>query len=54
MPRATACLAAVEIATLTWVDWFSNRGCWNPSATSRRQKPRNAYYAMLDEQNLAA
>ena len=33
---------AVEFATLEWVDWFNNRRLWNPSASSRRPKPRNA------------
>ena len=33
---------AVEFATLEWVDCFNHRGCWSPSATSRRPKPRNA------------
>lgn len=33
---------AVEFATLIWVDWFNNRGCWSPSATFRRPKPENA------------
>jgi transposase InsO family protein len=31
-----------ELATLTWVDWFNNRRLLNPSATSRRPKPKNA------------
>ncbi len=31
---------AVELATLEWVSWFNTIACWNPSATSRRPKPR--------------
>ena len=33
-------LEDVEFATLEWVDWFNNRGCLSPSATSRRRSPR--------------
>jgi transposase InsO family protein len=33
---------AVEFATLEWVDRFNNRRLLEPSASSRRPKPRNA------------
>ncbi len=35
-----ALAGSVEYATLEWVDWFNNRGCSNPSATSRPPKPK--------------
>lgn len=33
---------AVEFATLEWSTGSTIAGCWSPSATSRRPKPRNA------------
>lgn len=58
---------AVEFATLTWVDWFNNRRLLEPIGVRRQSclrhdaavspQPAEAderYYAMLDEQKLAA
>ena len=46
---------AVEFATLEWVDWFNNRRQGrSPSATSRRPKPTERYYAMREEPAVAA
>ena len=33
---------AVELATLTWVDWFNHRRLMEPIGNTRRPKPRNA------------
>ena len=44
VPVADICrkagIEAVEFATLAWVDWFNHRPLLEPSATSRRRKPR--------------
>jgi hypothetical protein len=44
-------LRAVEVATLTWVDWFNNRRLLEPIPPAEAE---DRYYAILDEQKLAA
>jgi putative transposase len=45
---------AVEFATLTWVDWFNNRRLLEPIGNIPPAEAEERYYAMLDEQRLAA
>jgi putative transposase len=45
---------AVEFATLTWVDWFNNRRLMEPIGNIPPAEAEERYYAMLDEQKLAA
>jgi transposase InsO family protein len=45
---------AVEIATLTWVDWFNNRRLLEPIGNIPPAEAEERYYATLDEQKLAA
>jgi putative transposase len=45
---------AVEFATLTWVDWFNNRRLLQPIGNIPPAEAEQRYYAMLDEQKLAA
>jgi putative transposase len=45
---------AVEFATLTWVDWFNNRRLLEPIGNIPPAEAEQRYYAMLDEQKLAA
>ena len=45
---------AVEFATLTWVDWFNNRRLLQPIGNIPPAEAEERYYAMLDEQRLAA
>ncbi len=45
---------AVEFATLTWVDWFNNRRLLEPIGNIPPAEAEERYYAMLDEQKLAA
>src|SRR3954462_13600395 len=45
---------AVEFATLTWVDWFNNRRLLEPIGNVPPAEAEERYYAMLDEQKLAA
>ena len=44
----------VEFATLTWVDWFNHRRLLEPIGTIPPAEAAERYYAMLDEQRLAA
>ena len=44
----------VELATLTWVDWFNNRRLLEPIGNIPPAEAEERYYAMLDEQKLAA
>ena len=44
---------AVEFATLEWVDWFNNRRLLEPIGNIPPAEAER-YYAMLDEQKLAA
>ena len=45
---------AVELATLNWVDWFNNRRLLEPIGNIPPAEAEERYYAMLDEQKLAA
>jgi putative transposase len=45
---------AVEFATLTWVDWFNHRRLLEPIGNIPPAEAEERYYAMLDEQRLAA
>jgi putative transposase len=47
-------LEAVEFATLTWVDWFNHRRLLEPIGNIPPAEAEERYYAMLDEQKLAA
>jgi transposase InsO family protein len=45
---------AVEFATLEWVDWFNNRRLLEPIGNIPPAEAEERYYAMLDEQAMAA
>jgi putative transposase len=45
---------AVEIETLTWVDWFNNRRLLEPIGNIPPAEAEERYYATLDGQKLAA
>ncbi len=45
---------AVEFATLTWVDWFSNRRLLEPIGNIPPAEAEERYYAMLEEPAIAA
>src|ERR1700710_506331 len=45
---------AVEFATLTWVDWFNNRRLLEPIGNIPPAEAEERYYAMLNDQKLAA
>jgi putative transposase len=45
---------AVEFATLEWVDWFNNRRLLEPIGNIPPAEAEERYYAMLNEQKLAA
>jgi transposase InsO family protein len=45
---------AVEVATLTWVDWFNNRRLLEPIGNIPPAEAEERYYAMLEGQKLAA
>ena len=45
---------AVEFATLTWVDWFNHRRLLEPIGNIPPAEAEEQYYAMLQEQKLAA
>ena len=45
---------AVELATLTWVDWFNHRRLLEPIGNIPPAEAEDRYYAMLQEQKLAA
>ncbi|MDR6306216.1 transposase InsO family protein [Nitrobacter vulgaris] len=45
---------AVEFATLTWVDWFNNRRLLESIGNIPPAEAEERYYAMLNEQKLAA
>jgi putative transposase len=45
---------AVEFATLEWVDWFNHRRLLEPIGSIPPAEAEERYYAMLDEQKLAA
>jgi putative transposase len=45
---------AVEFATLEWVDWFNHRRLMRPIGDIPPAEAEECYYAMLDEQAVAA
>lgn len=45
---------AVEFATLEWVDWFNHRRLLGPIGNIPPAEAEERYYAMLNEQKLAA
>jgi transposase InsO family protein len=45
---------AVEVATLTWVDWFNHRRLLEPIGNIPPAEAEERYYAMLEGQKLAA
>lgn len=45
---------AVEFATLEWVEWFNNRRLLEPIGNIPPAEAEEQYYAMLDEQLMAA
>jgi len=45
---------AVEFATLEWVDWFNNRRLLEPIGNIPPAEAEREFYAMLDEQEMAA
>ena len=45
---------AVEFATLAGVDWFNHRRLLEPIGNIPPAEAEERYYAMLDEQKLAA
>ena len=45
---------AVEVATLTWVDWFNNRRLLEPIGNIPPAEAEERYYAVLDEPAIAA
>ena len=47
-------LEAVEFATLEWVDWFNNRRLLEPIGNIPPAEAEQRYYAMLDDQTVAA
>ena len=47
-------LAAVEFATLEWVDWFNNRRLLEPIGNIPPAEAEDNYYAMLDDTPMAA
>jgi transposase InsO family protein len=46
--------AAVEFATLEWVDWFNNRRLLEPIGNSPPAEAEERYYAMMAETAVAA
>jgi transposase InsO family protein len=45
---------AVEFATLEWVDWFNNRRLLAPIGNIPPAEAEQRYYAMLEQQDMAA
>ncbi|SEJ13025.1 Integrase core domain-containing protein [Azotobacter beijerinckii] len=45
---------AVELATLTWVDWYNHRRLLEPIGNIPPAEAEAAYYQQLDESALAA
>ena len=45
---------AVELATLTWVDWFNHRRLFEPLGHKPPAEAEAAYYAQVTESALAA
>jgi len=47
-------LAAVELATLAWVNWFNHRGLLEPIDNVPPAEAEAHYYAQLSELRLGA
>jgi putative transposase len=47
-------LEAVEYATLEWVDWFNHRRLLEPIGNVPPAEAEDRYYAMLDDERMAA
>ena len=47
-------LDAVEYATLEWVDWYNNRRLLEPIGNIPPAEAEAAYYAMMENQAVAA
>ena len=47
-------LEAVEYATLEWVDWYNNRRLLEPIGNIPPAEAEAAYYAMMENQAVAA
>jgi len=47
-------LETVEFATLEWVDWFNNRRLLEPISNIPPAEAEQRYYAMQDDQTMAA
>jgi len=45
---------AVEYATLEWVEWFNNKRLLEPIGNIPPAEAEARYYAILDEQSMAA
>ena len=45
---------AVELATLTWVDWFNNRRILEPIGNMPPAEAEKRFYAALEDQPMAA
>jgi len=47
-------LEAVEYVALEWIDWFNNRRLLEPIGNVPPTEAKERYYAMLDEDRMAA
>ena len=52
--RSWKSVEAVELATLTWVDWFNNRRILEPIGNITPAEAEKQYYATLEKQPMAA
>ena len=52
--RTQAQVAAVEFATLEWVDWFNTRRLLEPIGNIPPAEAEDAYYAELEATPMAA
>ena len=52
--RSWKSVEAVELATLTWVDWFNNRRILEPIGNITPAEAEKQYYAALEKQPMAA
>jgi putative transposase len=52
--RSWRSFEAVELATLSWVDWFNNRRLLEPIGNIPPAEAESQYYATLENQPMAA
>ena len=52
--RSWKSFEAVELATLTWVDWFNNRRLLEPIGNIPPAEAENQYYEALEKQPMVA